>query len=144
MEAVNQLQAALSDIEKNKDKHKNKNTDRNKPEHGKKFNLDYDNYGNIILYSDEETDMERVKERKKNAMMVNFIKGLDKIKDKKYSNNQEMYKFKPHLQKPKTKKKIPGARRFDYSAPVSGERPEQKKSEELDDLFYVDYFYYDK
>ena len=141
MEAVNQLQAALSDIEKNKDKHKN--TDQNNPEHGKKFNLDYDDYGNIILYSNEETEMDRMKDRKKNAMMVNFIKGLDKIKDKTYSKNKEMYKFKPHLQIPKIKKKIPGARRFDYSTPVSGERPE-KKSEELDDLYYVDYFYYDK
>ena len=140
MEAVNQLQAALSDIEKNKDKHRN--TEHNKPEHGKKFNLDYDDYGNIILYSDEETDLARLKERKKNAMMANFIKGLDKIKDKKYSKNQEMYKFKPHQKIPKIKK-MPGARRFDYSAPVSGETAAQK-SEEADDLFYVDYFYYDK
>ena len=141
MEAVNQLQAALSDIEKNKDKHRN--TDHNKPEQSKKFNLDYDDHGNIILYSDEETDIARLKDRKKNAMMVNFIKGLDKIKDKKYSKNQEMYKFQPHQKKPKMKK-MPGARRFDYSAPGSDETPPVKKSEELDDLFYVDYFYYDK
>ena len=143
MEAVNQLQAALSDIEKNKDKHKN--TDQNNPEHGKKFNLDYDDYGNIILYSDEETDLKKLKEWKKNTMMVDFIKGLDKIKDKKFSKQKDLYKFKPHVKKPKIKK-IPGARRFDYSAPeapVSAERPVQK-SEELDDLYYVDYFYYDK
>ena len=76
--------------------------------------------------------------------MANFIKGLDKIKDKKYSKNQEMYKFNPYQKiKPKLKK-MPGARRFDYSAPVSGETPSVKKSEEDDDLFYVDYFYYDK
>ena len=141
MEAVNQLQAALSDIEKNKDKHRN--AEHNKPEHGKKFNLDYDDHGNIILYSDEETDIARLKERRKNAMMVNFIKGLDKIKDKKYSKKQDFYKFKPHQQKSKIKK-IPGARRFDYSASLSSEERPAKKREELDDLYYVDYFYYDK
>ena len=78
MEAVNQLQAALSDIEKNKDKHKN--TDQNNPEHGKKFNLDYDDYGNIILYSDEETDLKRLKEWKKASKLQESV-GVFPIRD---------------------------------------------------------------
>ena len=138
LEAVNQLEQALavSDIEKNKDK---RIDSHNKEEYNKQFDLDYDDYGNIILYSNEVT--EKKKYNKKQAMIDSLIKSLEKNKNKKYS--KDIYKFNPYDRSKKNTKKIPGARRFDHTTP-SIEEKSQSEEEELDDLYYIDYFYYDK
>lgn len=124
----------MSDIEKNKDK---RIDSFKKEEYNKKFDLDYDDYGNIILYSNEDT--ERKKDEKKKALLKSFLENLEKSKNKKYSN--DIYKYNPYNKIKMPSKKIPGARRFDHTTPSSAEK---STSDKLDDLYYIDYFYYDK